>query len=373
MKILVNREVFTPPAPACYQYQILSFDDGSKEYDAFLTQTTAILTAELYNGKAAKNDAGEWIAAPGPRNHNDEYDILGFHVGLTLVGFDSDGKAIHDYTVITPTGVAFHGDGKGNTLHTPSNWPDERVALEILSWICIGEDSGVEFPEDTTPQQWEWIRSSEREYAAASIDDLLQIEDYGQRAERAEQSQLALPEIPKAVAIEEAAKMYQENYILACQTALVEYMLRRGDRVSHEEIANLNVDVASMDGYALATFIDEEMSQDWRDLGIVDIEEYAKPDEDGNEPDYVAAWADFNPLDLHEWDLEALREYITENYEPGEIFSWYLVDEWLAGQLAALGEATLTDDESHWWGRRTYGQMIMADGILQRIAAKHVE
>lgn len=157
------------PDPYRHWGQWITYDDGSKEFDKDFAQTTAILTAEQYNGKAAKDDDGNWVHAPGPRQHNDEHEIAGFHVGLTLISFDADGKAVHDYTVITPTGVVFHGD-----LHTPSSWTDERVVLECVAWTTDGEDSGREFPEDTTPEQWAWIRSYDREIAAAEIDDLIE-------------------------------------------------------------------------------------------------------------------------------------------------------------------------------------------------------
>lgn len=175
MKILISRDyAFTNPVG-----QNLRFDDGSVEWDSGCTQTTDILTAELYNGKAAKDDSGQWVPAPGPRNHEVEFDIVGFHVGLTFVEFIYNGKAAYDYTVITPTGVAFHTDGKNNLLHVPSFWDIERVAGEAISWMCVGEDSGIDFPEDTTPQQWEWIRSDEREYASMEIDEWM--EEYDRR------------------------------------------------------------------------------------------------------------------------------------------------------------------------------------------------
>lgn len=367
--------------------QWLIFDDGSRMFDDF-SQTSAILTAEQYNGRAALTDDGVWIPAPGLRNHDHDYTLLGFHVGMTMLGVDSLGKAIYDYTVVTPTGIAFHGDGKHNTLHVPTHWRELRIAAEMISWICLGEDTCDDmFPEDTTPEQWGWIRGQVREYCETEINEW--IEEYDRNGGIVEESAPEAPVSTKEALlelaeigntpevrehkIEKRAKEYAEHRILACQSNLVADMLDINFRVSWEEVVNLDVDVASMDGYALATFIDEEMTQDWRKLDIVDITDYAYEDDEGNEPDYDTALADLNPLDLEEYDLEALREYIRENYESGEIFSWYLVDEWLAEELEKEGEATLTDNESHWWGRRTYGQLIIQDGILQRIAAKHIE
>ena len=370
--------------------QWLTFDDGSKMFDDF-SQTSAILDAERYNGRAALTDDGKWVPAPGLRNHDHDYKLLGFHVGMTILGIDSDNKFVFDYTVVTPTGVAFHGDGKDNTLHTPTHWRELRIAAEMISWICIGEDSGATFPSDLTDEQWVWIRGQVREYCEVEINEW--IDEYDRNGgivetaiasdeiantpEHEDEPEYRDAMIPifyedRNAAIEQRAKEYIEHRILACQSSLVAYLLEKGDRVSFEDIVNLDVDVESMDGYALATFIDEEMTQDWRKLNLIDIDDYISGYEDGEEPDYDAEWSNLNPLDLHDYDIDALRDYIRENHESGEIFSWYLVDEWLAEELAKEGEATLTDGESHWWGRRTYGQLIVNDGIMQRIAAKYV-
>lgn len=370
--------------------QWLIFDDGSRMFDDF-SQTSAILTAEQYNGRAALTDDGKWVPAPGLRNHDHDYTLLGFHVGFTMLGVDSLGKAIYDYTVVTPTGVAFHGDGDRNlSFRMPTGWLELRIAAEMISWICLGEDSGATFPSYAPPEQWGWIRGQVREYCEMEINEW--IEEYDRNGGIVEtaiasdeiantkEALLELAEIGNTPEvrehkIEKRAKEYVEHRIFSCQSSLVEYMLERGDRVSLEDVVNLDVDVASMDGYALATFIGDEMTQDWRKLDIVDIWDYIHVDDedDADGVDLPSEWRNLNPLDLEEYDLEALREYIREGYTPGEIFSWYLVDEWLAGELEREGEAALTDGESYWWGRRTYGQLIIQDGIMQRIAAKHIE
>lgn len=359
MKILYSRNVVITPQIGQWLY----FLDDTQEFDPMCTQTTDILTAELYNGKAAKDDNGQWIAAPGARKHELEYDILGFRVGLTLVRFDSDGKAVHDYTVITPTGVAFHGDGKANVLHTPSNLTDERVALEIISWICLGEDSGTEFPEDTTPEQWQWIRSDERDMSSCEIDEYIdRLDNPG--------NQEPPPEEPDEdyAATEARAKEYQERCIHANQTSLVWYLLGKEDHVCWDDVTNLAPDTSAMDGNQLAEYIDDELGEDWKVL--IDIDDYI--DDDEGQLGKSAAFANLNPLDLHSWDIELLRDYINENCTPREIFEWYLVDSWLASDLEALGHPTLTDGSNHWWGRRTTDQRIIHDGVLQEIAAKYI-
>lgn len=53
--------------------------------------------------------------------------------------------------------------------------------------------------------------------------------------------------------------------------------------------------------------------------------------------------------------------------EPQEVMEWWLVSRWLAGQLEERGEVTLSDGQSHWWGRCCSGQAILLDGIMQTI------
>jgi hypothetical protein len=54
--------------------------------------------------------------------------------------------------------------------------------------------------------------------------------------------------------------------------------------------------------------------------------------------------------------------------EPQEIFEWWLVTDWLADKLSAIGEPVLRSDYGTWWGRTCTGQSIMLDGTLQKIA-----
>lgn len=360
MKILYSRNVVTAPQIGQWLY----FLDDTQEFDPMCTQTTDILTAELYNGKAAKDDNGNWIAAPGPRKHEHEYNLLGFYVGLTLERFDSDGKAIYDYTVITPTGVAFHGDGKSNTLGVPSNWTLERILAESVMWICVGEDSGIDFPEDTTPEQWNWIRSPEREMADCEISEWINFYDMQSQEKQRKQFMRNLADDvqeSKEAAIEARAKDYQERCIHANQTSLVFYLLGKEDHVCWDDVTNLAPNTSAMDGDQLAEFISDELDEDWRSL--IDLDAYT---DRGNSTE------DVEPDHLLDGELDYLRDYIDENCTPREIFEWYLVDSFLADELEALGHPTLTDGSNHWWGRRTTGQYILMDGILQEIAAKYI-
>lgn len=377
MKILINRvQQFNPFG------QTLIFDDGTQEFDPDCTQTTPILTAQQYNGKAAKNEAEEWVPAPGSRDHQYETDMLGFKVGLTTIGIDGDGKAIYDYSVQTPTGVWFHGDGGDNTLHAPSSWQNERVAAEIIAWICVGEDAGTDFPSDTTAEQWEWIRSWERESASAQVDDWLEHRDRANRErtfnpERVVTNQPFPVVEPDAAAtdgelgkrIAELSNRYLQHYVLQCQTAIVNFVLAQGyespdPHLSWDDVTNLEVDADAMDGKAAAEYINDELGGDWESL----IDRTAYNDGFPIDDDFK-----LEPDDLDPDDIAILQEYIRDHAEPREIYEWWLVDEWLAEQLNGIGESTVTDGQCHWWGRGCTGQTILLDGTLQKIAAKYAD
>lgn len=350
MKILTNRTVRFNPIVG----QLLEYDDGTTEYDSECTQTTAILTAEATNGKAAKDEAGTWVPAPGPRNHDWETNLLGFHVGLTMIGSGNDGKHIYDYTVVTPTGVVFWGNGKKDALHVPPHWQTIRVAAEMISWICIGEDDGVTF-SDLNPEQWNWMRSADREGASADIDKWIEI--YNRNGTFTEPKKKEKDQLTK---LDEMAEFYATNYIHANQSGLVTHLLEEdSDYLSWEDITNLHPDTDNMGAEAVAAYIEDEMGEDWR--GIIDLGNYDKND------------GEVQAYELDDDDIDFLRQHIKDNASPYEIYEWWLVDEWLTGQLENIGEPTLTDGSSHWWGRTCTGQRITMDGTLQRIAENFVQ
>lgn len=345
--------------------QHLIFHDGSREFDPECAQTTAILTAELYNGQAAKNEAGEWVAAPGGRKHDWETNLVGFHVGLTMIGAGSDGKHIYDYTVITPTEVAFHGSGKADGLHVPSGWDTIRVAAEAIAWMCVGPDDGVEAPTMDTAQTM-WYYSVNRESASGDIDEWIDAYD------RNEYTPLGEPrEEYNADAVDTLVERYINDYIHGNQSGLVTRLLGDySDYLSWEDVTNQYPDVYSMSADKLAALVDEceESTDAWKKLVELDSDDY---DHLGDTPEEI--FDNVTPGDLNDEDLGLMRDRLSDRLEPQEIYEWWLADEWLAKQLEAIGEPTLTDGSSHWWGRTCTGQMIKMDGTLQQIAAKFVQ
>ena len=54
--------------------------------------------------------------------------------------------------------------------------------------------------------------------------------------------------------------------------------------------------------------------------------------------------------------------------EHAEIYTWYLITEWLSDKLNEKGEPTLNNEHGTWWGRTTFGQLIVHDGVIHEIA-----
>jgi hypothetical protein len=77
-------------------------------------------------------------------------------------------------------------------------------------------------------------------------------------------------------------------------------------------------------------------------------------------------------IELDDDDKETLYDYFERNGveiedEGSEVFSWYLVSDWLANRLREKHETILEWANCTWWGRATYGQLILADGVIREI------
>ncbi len=55
---------------------------------------------------------------------------------------------------------------------------------------------------------------------------------------------------------------------------------------------------------------------------------------------------------------------------PREVLEWWLVSSFLAPHLTSMGEVTLTDGQSNWWGRCCSGQSMVLDGLFQALCAE---
>lgn len=141
--------------------------------------------------------------------------------------------------------------------------------------------------------------------------------------------------------VNEIAANFQRHEILTCQSSLVEELLKR-DVFSIDDIKNEFPDVSN-----------------WSQT---ECETWCK--------DYGVNLNDITDGGKHPLELEDLRNLVQENIEPQEIFEWWLVTDWLAEHLIAIGEPVLENDYGFWWGRTCSGQSILQDGTLQQIVKK---
>lgn len=65
--------------------------------------------------------------------------------------------------------------------------------------------------------------------------------------------------------------------------------------------------------------------------------------------------------------IEALKAALEQDGDYPEIFSWYLVTDWLAERLREEGECVLETEGGTYWGRCTFGQLIESDSVIQTI------
>lgn len=147
------------------------------------------------------------------------------------------------------------------------------------------------------------------------------------------------PTIENCPVCEWAENVGLRNEVLACQSLLVDQLLAQSydmpdPIVSYDDITNL--------------YGDHEFSD-------------KTPDEDGEIKCDICGYY-FDADEAKDGDPGPCEENHQEPYE------WWLVTGWLAGKLYSLGYVTLSDGQSHWWGRTTTGQRITLDGVLQEVA-----
>lgn len=100
-------------------------------------------------------------------------------------------------------------------------------------------------------------------------------------------------------------------------------------------------------------YVKENISEDLRDL-IDAMKEWNE--NDGGE--------DYSPYDYY---YNQYIDHLKEESEEQEVFQWYLVSDWLANKLEAIGQPILRTDSNILWGRTCYGQSLELDGTLQEV------
>ena len=117
---------------------------------------------------------------------------------------------------------------------------------------------------------------------------------------------------------QEKLKDFINNNIIACQSYLVDEMLKK-EIFSYDDIVNL-------------CLTDEQLKKYYGYEGKGEIEE---------------------------------ARYRGEDMQ--EIFEWWLCDDWMLEKLEERGEPILKTDFGSWWGRTCTGQAILLDSVIENI------
>lgn len=184
------------------------------------------------------------------------------------------------------------------------------------------------------------------------------------------------------IRIEEIARRYQDREVLACQSSLVDEMLKlqvqgAGDcgdlaeAFSIDNMVNLTPDARNWTAAQCREWLSDE-GHDAIDVPEIECEDCAGLGIE-DEPAPCATCKDTQSVPDPDADdddtyLESLRDAVRENAESADIYEWWLVSDWLAGKLADAGIPVLRNDYGDWWGRTCTGQQFIMDGTLQQVA-----
>lgn len=142
-------------------------------------------------------------------------------------------------------------------------------------------------------------------------------------------------ELYRQIVIEERAEAYLDRDVLCCDSSFVDDLLKAGfEGFDYDNVENM---------YPTPEDWTEETLKEWLDEHGIEYD--ADDDED------------------------ALKDAVRDNAEAAEVYEWWRVDDWLAGQLKKIGEPVLDNDCGYWWGRTCTGQAMIMDGTLQNVAA----
>lgn len=133
-----------------------------------------------------------------------------------------------------------------------------------------------------------------------------------------------------------------------CATSLIEDLL---ERRYADGSSNLDLEVYNYDGPP-ADWDRERQVEFLEDCGV----EVPDPDEN---------WRDYDET-LRDVTEETWHEYVN-------IFEWWRVDENVARNFLDLDQSMVCAYGEWYWGRRTTGQMIYMDHIVEEVAAIYFE
>jgi len=172
-----------------------------------------------------------------------------------------------------------------------------------------------------------------------------------------------------------------DREVHTCQTALVEFLISAGYRVTELESPVSTDDIENMRIY----YTDEKgcFDEDEKRDMIEELEErklkwehtiesvnqlriecfFGSRQGYANKATYILALINEYIGELSE-KIEDLEE-LEQEYQ--DIMEWWLVTPWMYNKLLNHNEPVLTDGNNYWWGRTCTGQALSMDGVIHSI------
>lgn len=209
--------------------------------------------------------------------------------------------------------------------------------------------------------------------------DQLRVRKYN--GEDQEKWRAGTPEEWSELRIAVRAERYVECEVLKCDSSLVGDLLQHGAECSHgdlqdewtyENVTGLYPDPEAWDAAACREWLAERgIEADITDPPRIACENHAGLDNVDGVLGRCEADGGGCELDDDNTDYcEELRDAIRDNAEGVEVYEWWAISEWLAGELTTSGEPVLENNYGYWWGRTCTGQAMIMDGTLQTIARR---
>lgn len=180
----------------------------------------------------------------------------------------------------------------------------------------------------------------------------------------------------RQIRIEVLAEIYADRDILACQSSLVDDLIKADmEGFTIDDIENLYPNPEDWDAVECIEWLTDHGVAEG-DYVICDCKDCAvcKGEKTICEKCHMCTRCHDHLEDCPGCDPTSeddLRTLIRDNAEAAEVFEWWLVSSWLCDKLRGIGEVVIDNGQGHWWGRCTTGQGYIMDGVLQRIAAQY--
>lgn len=162
----------------------------------------------------------------------------------------------------------------------------------------------------------------------------------------------------------EMCRKIVENNVFYNQSYLVENALANGF-FDYDDIVNTYPDHSEEIG-ELQEKIDELEERQGECQDEIDELEEQESNTEEHENLFAALSAQIEKLEDEKQELMDLEQ------EPQEVLEWWLVSSQFADWLEEKGEVVLKNEYGEYWGRKTSGQMIYMDYIIEERAMENI-